>query len=90
MLGFLLVLLPFRPLVTIEILVVHMVDMLSARGNIHKLDFAALIVTICLVQLFQQSIQHLQDFSGQHVAKSAQIVWVFVSFLHILDTNKMV
>lgn len=32
----------------------------------------------CLVQPLQQSIQHLQDFGGQHVAKSVQIVWVSV------------
>ncbi len=58
--------------------------MLSARGDIHYFYFAALIGMTCPMQLLQQFIQHLQDFSGQHVAESAQIVWVvFVSLLHI-------
>ena len=58
--------------------------MLSARGDIHELYFAALIDMTCPVQSPQRFIQHRQDFSGQHAAESAQIVWLFFVILHFV------
>jgi hypothetical protein len=57
--------------------------MLSARGDVHYFYFAALVDMTCPLQSLQRFIQHCQDIGGQHVAESAQIVWVSVSLLHI-------
>ena len=57
--------------------------MLSARGDIHYFYFAAIVGMTCSVLLLQQFIQHFQDFSGQHTAESAQIVWIFIFVHHI-------
>ena len=61
------------PLVTIEVLVIHTVDVHTALF-IDIDHCAAMMVTVCLMQLLQQPVQLVQDFGRQHIAESAQIV----------------
>jgi hypothetical protein len=51
--------------------------MLSARGDIHYLDFAALVGVTCLVQPLKQTVD---EFEGILVVIE---IHVFVSLLHI-------
>ena len=60
-----------------------MIYVLSARGDIHKFDFATLMILVFAVQLLQQFIQLLQDIGGQHVAEPSQKVWDFFIVIHI-------
>jgi hypothetical protein len=57
--------------------------MLSARGDIHYLEVAALVIFVFLVQLLQQFVHLLQNIGGQHVAETSQKVWDFFIVIHI-------
>ena len=50
--------------------------------SVHKFYLAALVGMTCLVQPLQQIIHFLQDIGGQHLAMSAQVVWVSIFVLH--------
>ena len=60
-----------NPLITIDVLVIHMIHV-EAAFFIDIDDCAALVIFFFLVQLLQQYVHHLQDIGGQQVAMSSQ------------------